>query len=175
MTIKKDKRTREDRREYKKEYHIKHKEEEKKYRMEHKDHSREIARKYYLENIEKFKEKKKDYYRRNRDRVIAGRKKYNKEHRKEILDYHRKKKYGINNLDFNEIMDRQKGVCAICLKPETMKHQNGKIKESSVDHDHKTGKTRGLLCTKCNVAIGLMNDDSRLLKRAMNYINNKKI
>lgn len=170
----KDKRTKEERREYKKKYHIEHKEQDKKYRDENKEHSREVAREYYKKNVEKFKEKKRDYYRRNKRKVIEGRKKYNREHRKEILDYNRKRKYGLDNVKYDIILKKQNGVCAICLKPETYKHQSGKIKELAVDHNHKTGEVRGLLCSRCNITLGLVDDNLEILNVAIDYLKSFK-
>jgi len=79
------------------------------------------------------------------------------------------KKYGITLEDYEEMHNRQGGVCAICDKPEQV-IQNSKLRLLSVDHDHLTGKVRGLLCSNCNRAIGLLNDDADVLKRAIRYL-----
>ena len=71
----------------------------------------------------------------------------------------RVKKYGITAFDFDRFLAQQKGVCAICKKNESHKNK----KNLSVDHDHTTGKVRGLLCHRCNTALGLFNDDIKLL------------
>lgn len=68
--------------------------------------------------------------------------------------------FSIN--DFEKLLDDQKGVCAICGK----KHK----KRLSVDHDHKTGKVRGLLCAKCNLALGYFYDNINNLKSAIRYL-----
>lgn len=80
------------------------------------------------------------------------------------------KKYGIDHRDYDELLDKQNGVCAICLKPESKKHQSGKIANLSVDHAHDTGKVRGLLCSKCNFAIGQLDDNPYLCEKAMIYL-----
>lgn len=59
----------------------------------------------------------------------------------------------------------QHGRCAICKLPESIPNR-----ELAVDHDHNTNKVRGLLCSRCNPAIGLMNDDLKLIARAYKYI-----
>ena len=64
----------------------------------------------------------------------------------------------------------QGGKCAICREKETRKRR-GRIARLSVDHDHSTGDIRGLLCTRCNTAIGLLEDDITLLKNAIDYLN----
>lgn len=67
-------------------------------------------------------------------------------------------RYGITSDTYKELLAQQQGVCAVCSRPETSK-QDGKIRSLAVDHDHKTGKVRGLLCKACNLAIGLLNDN----------------
>ena len=63
------------------------------------------------------------------------------------------------------MFDNQGGRCAICGK-----HQSELNRVLSVDHDHKTGNVRQLLCTKCNAAIGYLNDDPRLCEQAKQYL-----
>ena len=75
-----------------------------------------------------------------------------------------KRLYGITIEQYVEIFSKQNGVCAICL--EECKTR----KSLSVDHNHLTGKIRGLLCNRCNRAIGMFNDDTAILERAKKYI-----
>jgi hypothetical protein len=84
-------------------------------------------------------------------------------------------KYGITLLQYNEILERQNGVCAICGKKEEKaqarkKHGEKVIDSLQVDHDHETGKIRGLLCYKCNTGIGKLMDSPDLLRKAARYI-----
>lgn len=81
-------------------------------------------------------------------------------------DYSLRKQYGISLLEYNLLLKRQNGVCAICLRPE----RSDRYKHFSVDHDHVTGKVRGLLCSGCNRAIGIMGDDAVRLRRASEYL-----
>jgi len=60
------------------------------------------------------------------------------------------------------------GVCQICKKAETAT-KNGKIKPLSVDHDHKTGKVRGLLCQKCNMKVGVI-EQTEWVREGMIYL-----
>lgn len=79
--------------------------------------------------------------------------------------------YNITLLQYRELYERQKGVCAICKQPCT----RGML---SVDHDHSCcpgrptcGKcTRGLLCDRCNSSIGKFQDDADLMQEAVNYL-----
>lgn len=79
-----------------------------------------------------------------------------------------KREYGITVEDFNRMFESQNGVCAICKKPET------ENKTLAVDHCHTTDKVRALLCGKCNKAIGLLNDDTDLLRVAIAYLEQYK-
>lgn len=78
--------------------------------------------------------------------------------------------YGITEAQYELMLKSQNGVCAICGRSETSKHQNGKIKRLSVDHNHKTYKIRGLLCQCCNAAIGMAKDDPKVLRKAAEYL-----
>lgn len=82
------------------------------------------------------------------------------------------KKYGITIDEFNEMLEKQKSLCAICFLPETRLNRAGKLNQLSVDHCHDTGKIRGLLCSKCNFAIGHLNNKPELCINAFNYLNN---
>lgn len=84
--------------------------------------------------------------------------------------------YGMSLDDYDILLGQQGGVCAICENPETQRsNKNGAIDSLRVDHDHDTGKVRGLLCSKCNFGIGQFQDNIDLLKRAIVYLrkNNK--
>ena len=91
-------------------------------------------------------------------------------------DEHRKWKsfiirtYGITADEYYEILAAQNGKCSIC---ESQEVNNSRISSGKlfIDHCHETGKVRGLLCSKCNHAIGLLNDDVDLLQKAISYLN----
>ncbi len=79
------------------------------------------------------------------------------------------KKYNINYSDYLILLDKQRGVCNICKRLETRKLNNNFL-SLSVDHNHKTGKIRGLLCTNCNRAIGLLHDSIKALENAIKHL-----
>lgn len=60
-------------------------------------------------------------------------------------------------------------VCDICLQPEH-RTRGGVVKLLAIDHDHRTGVNRGLLCQRCNMAIGLFADNVHLLAAAIRYL-----
>lgn len=77
-----------------------------------------------------------------------------------------RKSYGITPQQYDEMFADQNGVCAIC-KDGTRKTRWGTL---CVDHDHHTGRNRGLLCTNCNQAIGKLQDSVLLLHLAIEYL-----
>ena len=108
---------------------------------------------YYDKNREKLCTQQGVYRAANKDRI----KKYDKQ-------YQRKRKYGITSDEFVALLEKQKGCCAICCKVL----EEGR--DTHVDHDHKTGKVRGILCRDCNLGIGLLSDSLTLLCRAISYL-----
>lgn len=80
------------------------------------------------------------------------------------------KNYGMTTLEFGQMSELQNGVCAICEKPETSLMKDGKKRPLCVDHCHKTGEVRKLLCVKCNAGLGQFLDDPQLLKKAADYL-----
>jgi hypothetical protein len=76
---------------------------------------------------------------------------------------HRARKYGVSREAFEAMFADQDGRCAICGEP-------GDYRGLCVDHDHRTGQVRGLLCNKCNWGLGHFNDDSDLLMNAITYL-----
>lgn len=77
-----------------------------------------------------------------------------------------KRLYGLSIEQFQNMEKAQNGLCAICNNPE----QNPQKKKLSVDHCHTTGKVRGLLCHNCNVVLGLIKEDSRILESIKQYL-----
>ncbi|MCP4541701.1 MAG: hypothetical protein GY832_31600 [Chloroflexi bacterium] len=75
-------------------------------------------------------------------------------------------KYGITLDDYDRMFEAQNGVCAVCGKPQ--QSHNGR--RLDVDHSHKTGGVRGLLCNKCNTVIGLVYEDRDILLKASEYL-----
>lgn len=84
-----------------------------------------------------------------------------------------RRNYGISLGEYNNLLKKQNNVCAICNEKETAK-QNVNSKLLCVDHSHSDGKIRGLLCTKCNKVLGLVNDSEFILKNMINYLKGDK-
>ena len=81
--------------------------------------------------------------------------------------YQKKNKYGLKKEEYEEMFDTQNNSCAICKNVFT------EINKGFVDHDHKTGKVRGILCTTCNSGLGFFKDDISLLESAIKYLSEK--
>jgi hypothetical protein len=78
-----------------------------------------------------------------------------------------KRRFGLTLKDYDQMLEAQDGVCAVCGNPETYK-QNGICVRLSIDHNHNTGLVRGLLCRACNVVLGLIDENKeRLLELAL--------
>ncbi len=82
-----------------------------------------------------------------------------------------KSKYGITKETFLQMVEEQGNLCAICKQPETeTSSPHIDEMELSVDHCHKTGQVRGLLCRQCNIALGKFKEDIEVLKSAIAYL-----
>jgi hypothetical protein len=142
-----------------------------------KEYQQKWAKKYYAipKNREKrrlasakWKTENPNYFktesRRIKNRKSAVRWYYqNKEKSKENS---RKRKlvkvFGISSETYNALFDSQNGLCAICGKSST--------KRLAVDHNHTTGKVRGLLCHRCNTSLGLLDEDLNSIKKMLEYL-----
>lgn len=114
-------------------------------------------RKYRKNNLEKARESVRQWY-----------KKIMKEDPKKIKQQDRRKhlfkKYNLSHEDWLKMWEDQDGKCLICGKPFT------KPSDACVDHNHKTKKIRGLLCGKCNRGLGMFDDDQKIMKKAIKYL-----
>lgn len=80
--------------------------------------------------------------------------------------------YGITIDEYDQMLADQDGRCAICREPSSWNRREGDV--LPIDHDHATGKVRGLLCHPCNQALGLMRDNPGRLRAAADYIEVKQ-
>lgn len=80
---------------------------------------------------------------------------------------HLKYRYGLTEPEYLCLFETQDGCCALCETPGTLWPNPGHLK---VDHCHETGVVRGLLCTTCNLGLGMLGDNSTGLERALAYL-----
>lgn len=81
------------------------------------------------------------------------------------------KQYKIRSADYYEILEKQNGGCGICGRQEkSIAHTSNKVRRLTVDHCHKTGKIRGILCSRCNRGLGFFMDSIENLNAAIKYL-----
>lgn len=144
-----------------------------------------------IKNPKKLKEHASLYNKRHRKTINEKLKIWQKNNRKKTNKYfikwgkknpellemkklrQRAKARGVNlSFDkYKELLKNQNNRCAICGKEEITRHPKSKTRFIlSIDHCHKTKMVRGLLCKKCNTAIGMLSDDKYLVEKALNYL-----
>lgn len=108
------------------------------------------------------KELRRKYYRENKSLVIGRVRSYSKANPEKIRDTKLRQSYGVDVDYYNAKLKEQGGVCGSCRKyrPNTW---CGQKVHMSLDHDHVTGKPRGVLCMRCNRALGLLWDDLEVI------------
>jgi hypothetical protein len=106
----------------------------------------------------------RSWRKKNPARVLASVKSWKARHPGRDADYKRKAAYGITREQFDRLRLSQTGKCAIC------KRDFSSGKDQHVDHDHQSGRVRGLLCSGCNTALGLMKDSPERLRAAADYL-----
>lgn len=166
------------------EYNEKHKQEIK--AKQSPEYFRKKAKEYYHNNLEACKEKNRNYKQNNKDKVKDYTDRYNADYRqsnkgrKKDIDrlwylknkekikekrivYRLKKVYNLSLDDYEKLLNDQNKNCAICLKPLTFDYV--------IDHDHRTGKVRGIVHRSCNSFIGLAKEDTTILENSILYLN----
>lgn len=120
-------------------------------------------------------DKHKEYLEATREKRREQKKEWQKSRKDEDKDYYKNKslrtRYGISPEEYNKLFMDQEGKCKICGCEETTV-ANGITRSLAVDHNHTSGVIRGLLCRKCNTAIGLLKEDKLLLLKAVEYLDN---
>ena len=87
-------------------------------------------------------------------------------HPKRRRAYHLKKAYGVDQTWYEQKLEEQNHACYICKRP----HSNDRYGQLYIDHDHNTGKARGLLCQDCNHGLGKFFDNVEYLEKAIMYL-----
>jgi hypothetical protein len=130
------------------------------------DRELEKRRAYYEDNREARAEYQKVYYAANRERQLERHRGYRKSDSFVQRERERRlvKQFGITVAEYDQMVMARCGTCDVCggVSPGQ--------KALAIDHDHETGKVRGLLCGNCNTGIGNLRDSSELLGRARAYL-----
>jgi len=137
---------------------------DKRYYEEHKEERRAYSRQWQRDNSERLREYKKQWSKNNPKKVEKYRKEWYKDNSIYYKKWHIKNKYNLSYENWQMMWDNQDSKCAICKEPFT------NPSSAFVDHNHKTGNIRGLLCFKCNFAIGFLRDDPKLTAEVIEYL-----
>ncbi len=123
------------------------------------------AKKRYYLDPDKVKKSSAEWRKKNPEKFKASHKKWKLKNPEKLLAYKLKSKFGITVEEYRKMFERQENRCAICWK-------DGKTstRKLHIDHDHKTGKIRGLLCKNCNHGLGMFKDDMYRLLNAVSYL-----
>ena len=116
----------------------------------------------------------KRYYQENKEEMLAKRREYNHIHKKRLMNNIYLKTYGLTLEQYDQMFENQQGRCIICNEKETVTGRWETIKRLAVDHNHKTGKVRGLLCGSCNLLLGAVEDKSELINKMLEYLKNAR-
>jgi hypothetical protein len=120
----------------------------------------EETRDYNRAKAQEQRKRDPEYYRR-----------WKAEHPERNRNYHRRYRYGISHEDFLTLFEKQGGKCACCGTALVLDlPKRDPQRTTSVDHDHETGKIRGLLCNGCNAGLGHFEDSVQRLEQAVAYI-----
>ena len=113
----------------------------------------------------------KEYREKNKEQIAAYIKEYREKNKEQLAargkEYRLKSKYGITLTENNVLLQKQNNKCKICLVEFSNVTPN-------VDHCHTTNKVRGLLCRACNTGLGQFKDNTKLLTKAINYLQENK-
>lgn len=120
--------------------------------------SKEYRKKYRQSNKATIAESSKKYYNKNKLRIIEDQKIYSM-----------KKKYNLTPDDYATLVAKQDFKCGICER-----HISELSKPLFVDHNHTTNEVRGLLCVRCNSALGAFGDNIEGLEKALKYLSDKE-
>lgn len=89
--------------------------------------------------------------------------------------YRYKRNYGIGLVEYKAMFEAQGGLCAVCKREnDVFLKKSGARKNLSVDHDHSTGKIRGLLCERCNHSLGKLREDFDIIINLAKYVQEHK-
>ena len=127
-------------------------------------HQDKVKARKEKESAHKEREKAREEKERARKERLKGRRKaYNEKHHKErVRASHYKQEYGLSIAEYNLMRAEREGCCKICgRRPKRRLY---------VDHDHTTGRVRGLLCNRCNHALGLLSDSPISVVNAFQYL-----
>lgn len=131
---------------------------------------KEYDKEYRKLNSERRKELNRTHYSNNQEHYAQRSKIWRLENPLKTRNYTLKHRHRITLDHYNIMLMNQNNKCKICRKEEIVIDSRTKQpKRLSVDHNHKTGKIRGLLCDRCNLSLGRLDEDIEIMKNMINY------
>ena len=122
---------------------------------------------HYINNREKIIKDRKEYKIKNREKVLKCQRDYSKNNKEKRRASHIRCEYKVEEIYIQELMNIQSGCCEIC--GQSLVYPNSR-RSYDIDHNHKTGEVRSLLCSKCNTAIGLLQEDITIAESIVKYL-----
>lgn len=127
-----------------------------------KERKQAIGRRFREKNGDRIRAYMRRRYKVKRAEILLYNKRRRAERPQVEQDWYLRTEYGLTLVQYNAIRTKQRNRCAICRKSQK--------KRLAVDHDHKTGRVRGLLCERCNHGLGHFKDNKALLAKAIKYL-----
>lgn len=122
----------------------------------------EAYRRWYRKNRKKAKAYNKRWYRKNRKRARENHRLWYQKNKKKVNIHVRLYRHEMTRKEYDRRLKKQKNRCAICRKIFRQ--------TPHIDHSHKTGKNRGLLCSDCNKGLGFFKDSIQSLENSIEYL-----
>jgi hypothetical protein len=141
------------------------------YAETHRQEARDRANKHYQNNKSEHGKYTHEYYEKHKERIKRYAREYYQRNRKRQRHVKVAYKFGLSADQYEAMIEKQGNVCAICHEPEhRVDGKSKRLRELAVDHNHQTGKVRGLLCNACNAALGGFGDNVERLFSAAEYL-----
>jgi len=116
---------------------------------------------------------KRIYFEKHRTRELNKLKKWKQQNPQKVKEGNLRNLYGITAEQYSEMLLAQNNCCAICKchkSKNVTDKRNDKVRNLAVDHDHKSKKIRGLLCYRCNIAVGMLVDSAERASNLVEYL-----
>lgn len=128
------------------------------------------SRAAYQRNAEVRRQKSREYAATHREEVLAKKRAYMRKRHAEQPELNRLRqisyKYGLSPEEYSALVERTGPTCPLCDE----EFRGRGLHKRCVDHDHQTGKVRGLICSACNTAIGYFGDNPQRIESAIRYL-----
>lgn len=129
----------------------------------------ERSRRYRERHSDRVRKSQRGFHERNPDKAREYQERFRERNPDSERSRQLKRKYGMSSEEYDQLLEDQGGVCAICGS------ECPTGRRLAADHDHETGCIRGLLCSRCNPGVGMFQNDPELLRRAAEYLEDSPV